>query len=285
MKSLIPRSIEWTFLKKVTIITNLILICSILPQYVKAAESVKEVNKLVLTCNEAETGSDVTLKVETVLTRISFNQGGSITYPTKRIITLSVYNKTARSVIMSPEIANNISAEEASNFPFLNDSYVGTDGSEYRLQDTLYDKDEHQYPAQLLRLKAILPATERSKQDGTVTTHYSINLILPESRLKNEAYKASGYVGYSVKNNQQKQTHNSIIGLALLKCTEKNESLEETQCLSIEEEQKISELEKEIAEARIQNPGCEKSYGAGSCISPIKRVMLRFLKSKTVKCP
>jgi hypothetical protein len=284
MKSLIPRSIEWTFFKKVTIITNLILICSILPQHAKAAKSVKEVNKHILTCNETETGSDVKLKVETISTRISFKEGGHITYPTKRIISLSIYNKTARSVILSPEITNNISVEEASNFPFLNDTYIGTDGSEYRLQHPLFDKDKHQYPAELLRLKATIPVTETSKQDGAVTTHYYINLVLPESRLQNGVYKASGYVGYSIKSIQLKQTHDSIIGLTLLNCTEKNESLEEAQCLSKEEEQKISEIEKEIAEAKIQNPGCEKSYGAAACISPIKQAMFRYLKSKTVKC-
>lgn len=249
-----------------------------------AASAIRDAQKDTLTCNEKLTGADVQLKVETVYTTVEFDGGSSTGGATKRTIELVVRGKKAVSVLEAPSIPKDISWEQVGHFPFLNDTYKGSDGAEYRYEQTFYDAQKKQYPAELLRLAALIPLAERTTKWGQTVSGFNINMILPEVRLQENTFQASGYVGYKLA--EDKNGDDLTIGLAALECSRTRENLLQTRplCKSAKDEARIVEIEQAYASAKAARPGCEHMWGAAACLDPATNAELRYLRSKTMKC-
>ena len=139
-----------------------------------AADSIKPIGKNVLSCTEIVTGSEVKVKVETVYTQFKFNDIGESNDVTSRTITIQFDDKTAVSRTDAPSVKPDVSWAELGKIAFLNDNYIGADGTEY-ITDIL-KKDGKQYPATLMRLKATIPVAQRKTEMGLTMSHFYINL-------------------------------------------------------------------------------------------------------------
>lgn len=267
-------------MKTNTLKTLIVTITIALTQAAQAATSIEDTSIDTLACEEVETGSELQLKVETTYTTFNFD-GSSISEATKRTIEIVLNGQRAVSTMQVPRPSPSVRWQEIDKIKFLGNTDKYKDGSHYIYDSVFYDKESNQYPAQLLRLKAMVPRSNRKIDGGFAPSHYSINLILPESRMQKDGFIADGYVDYYLDENP---TAKFTVGLARMKCTNGRKSLSPDPCLSKKDAAEIRVIEDKIAVAKAHDPGCETAWGAAACISPFEAAVLRVHKSKTKAC-
>jgi hypothetical protein len=134
-----------------------------------------------------------------------------------------VLGQTAKSASEPEQMAAARELESLHNSQYFTEDYRDARGAEYRHNPMVYDKEER-YPLEMHRLRAEVPVADRRTENRLTVSHYSINPVLPESRLQVNPFTAWGYVSYSVVEAGSKS--DLTLGLAQLQCSWTRKNLE-----------------------------------------------------------